>query len=99
MIELMKVSGNSLTPEYQDGDFVLMLKIPILFKPLVPGDILVFLHPSYDRMIKKVDHVDEESGKIFVVGTNDFSIDSRDFGMINESDVIGKVIWHIKRSR
>ena len=32
-----------------------------------------------------------------VLGTHPESVDSRRFGAVSPADVVGKVIWHIKR--
>lgn len=99
MIKVLKITGDSLSPEYQEGDFVLMLKVPFPFKPLKQGDVVVFENPEHGTMIKKIRDIDRQSGQIFVVGTHDFSVDSRQFGPIDQHDLQGVVIWHIKRPR
>jgi nickel-type superoxide dismutase maturation protease len=96
-LQLMKVSGNSLWPLYQDGDYVLAAH-PALAGNIKPGDIIVFRHPGYNTMIKQVERVLADSGEIFVIGTHDRSVDSRQFGAISRRSVLGKVIWHIKRT-
>ena len=96
MLRLLRVQGNSLQPTYQEGDFVLVAKIPFLMGKLRRGDVVVFDHPVYGTMIKQVDHIPPEKDEIFVIGTHEFSVDSRDFGPINTNAVIGKVIWHIR---
>lgn len=98
MLKLLKVSGDSLLPMYRDGDFVLASKIPYLFGTIMPGDVVVFRHKAYGTMIKKVQSVVPDKGEIYVVGTHENSVDSRQFGTINKRDVVGKVIGHIKRS-
>jgi signal peptidase I len=97
MLKLLKVSGDSLLPMYRDGDFVLASKIPYLFGTIMPGDVVVFRHKVYGTMIKKVQSVVPDKGEIYVVGTHENSVDSRQFGAINKRDVVGKVIGHIKR--
>ncbi len=96
MCKLLKVSGHSLWPLYEDGDYVLVAP-PILAGSIKPGDVLVFRNPAYGTMIKQVDSVAPGDGSIYVVGTHERSVDSRQFGAISRASVIGKVIWHIKR--
>ena len=98
MPRLLKVSGSSLTPDYRDGDFVLVSKIPYLFDEIKPGDIIAFRHKEYGTMIKKVQDIAPNLGEIHVIGTHESSVDSRRFGPITGEDVLGKVIWHIKKS-
>ena len=61
------------------------------------GDIVVFRHPEYGIMIKKVEHFTPDGESLFVVGTHPDSVDSRRFGAISRRDLIGKVIWHVRK--
>ena len=97
MLRLLRVSGSSLSPIYQEGDFVLVAKIPSLFEAINRGDVFVFRHVTYGTMIKEVDHVSPNGDEIYVAGTHEYSVDSKRFGPIRKGDLIGKVIWHIKK--
>lgn len=99
MLQFIKVSGNSLLPEYREGDFVLVAKIPFFLRYIRQGDIIVFDHPVYGLMIKRVDHLVPDKDEIYVIGTHEFSVDSREFGPISWKILIGKVIWHIHQPR
>lgn len=95
MFKLLKVSGQSLWPLYQDGDYVLVAPL-FLSGGVRRGDVVVFRHPVYDIMIKQVERI-LPGNQLFVVGIHDKSVDSREFGPIERKAVIGKVIWRIKR--
>jgi len=97
MFRVLKVAGNSLLPAYQDGDFVLVSKIPFLFGKIRPGDVIAFRHKAYGTMIKEVQRVARNKDEIYVLGTHEGSVDSRHFGPIARQDVLGKVLWHIKK--
>ena len=97
MLKLLKVTGNSLMPFYQEGDFVVVLKIPSFLNWPKEGDIVVFRHPVYGTMIKEVVNLSADHKEIFVLGTHPDSTDSRHFGPVHRSDLAGKVIWHIKQ--
>ncbi|MCJ7662017.1 MAG: S26 family signal peptidase [Anaerolineales bacterium] len=97
MLRLLKVSGESLSPVYQDGDFVLIAKIPLLFKEIHRGDVIAFHHEIYGTMIKQVDDISIDGERFIVTGTHENSVDSTQFGAISRDVIIGKVIWHIKR--
>ncbi len=99
MLYLLKVEGDSLEPAFVEGDFVLVSKIPFFFRPLRPGDVIVFNHLLYQTMIKYVERFEPAAGEVFVVGTNPASIDSHTFGPIRLGAVLGKVIWHIHKKR
>jgi len=94
MCRVIKVTGDSLSPIIEEGDFVLVLKIPFFF--LHRGDIIVFRHNTYGLMIKMVEAVSRDEGTVFVIGTHPFSTDSRSFGPVPKRNIIGKVILRIR---
>ena len=97
MLRIIKVAGSSLIPRIKPGDFVLVLKVPWFFRLIQKGDMVVFNHGTYGRMIKIVDSVDMKNGKLIVSGTNPESMASRAIGTVDNKDLLGKVIWHIPR--
>jgi phage repressor protein C with HTH and peptisase S24 domain len=97
MPKFLKITGNSLSPEYQEGDFVLVSKIPFWLVPPSQGNIIAFRQPGYGLLIKRVQQVFPD-GSVEVIGTQPESIDSRVFGPVRRIDILGKVIWHIQRS-
>ena len=99
MLRLLKVSGESLSPVVQDGDFVLIAKIPFLFKSLHRGDVIAFHHKIYGTMIKQVDDISIDGERFIVTGNHENSVDSNQFGAISRDVIIGKVVWHIKRKK
>ena len=96
MFRLLKITGDSLTPEFQEGDFVFISRIPFWFRSPSAGDTIAFRHPGYGLLIKRIQHTTPEAG-LYVICSHPASIDSRIFGPINHKDVIGKVIWHIRK--
>ena len=97
MPRLLKVTGLSLTPTFQPGDFVIVSKIPFFFIPPRPGDVVAFRQPGYGTLIKQVAQVDPASGALTVTGTQPESVDSRIFGPVSPRSLLGKVIWHVKK--
>ena len=97
MIRIVKVAGESLSPLFHEGDYVLITTIPFVVNKIKAGDMIVFQHPSYGTLIKQVEWANREDGTLSVTGINPKSVDSRRFGPIRSQDVIGKVIWHIPR--
>ena len=98
MLQVLRVTGDSLSPEYKEGDFVLVVKIPFFFRTIRPGDIIVFRQMAYGELIKCVERIDFTYGLIYVRGSHPESTDSRKFGPVPINDVIGKVIWHIRNN-
>lgn len=76
---------------------MLVSKIPILFRGIQPGDIVLFQHPTHGKLIKRVERLEVGGTAVYVLGTNSDSIDSRDFGAVPRSLVLGKVILHIPK--
>ncbi|RME86999.1 MAG: hypothetical protein D6770_10530 [Anaerolineae bacterium] len=98
VFRLLRVAGDSLSPEYRDGDFVLLVTLPFFLRRLQEGDVIVFRHAGYGTLIKRVLRVDPEQG-IYVTGSGPGSLDSRRLGPIRRRAVVGKVIVHIPASR
>lgn len=98
MCRLLKVTGQSLEPFFRDGDFVLISKIPILFGKIQRGDQIVFRHAIYGTLIKIIEALSAGGDSVSVVGVHSNSVDSHRFGPIYKGDIIGKVIWHLKKS-
>jgi nickel-type superoxide dismutase maturation protease len=96
MLRLFKVTGKSLQPNYYEGDFVLVSKIPFWVRRPRPGDIVVFRHPRFGMMIKRVERVTPKQD-LFVSGTHATSNDSDNFGVIPFTSVIGKVVAGFKK--
>ncbi len=99
MIRFLKVTGDSLAPEYLAGDFVIVVKVPCIFFTIHEGDIVIFEHPLHGTLIKRVQSINNAAGTAILLGTDENSIDSRNFGAVRLSSINGKVIHHFLRSR
>ena len=99
MLRIIKVKGDSLSPEYKEGAYVVITTIPFFFDSLNSGDTIVFHHPVYGTMVKQTQSIDPQSGELLVVGTHPQSTDSRHFGPIPKDWLTGKVLWHIPKPR
>lgn len=93
-LRIYKVRGNSLSPAYQDGDFVLCGR---LHHPAV-GQVIVFDLPGYGRLIKRIESI-EVDGSLVVRGDDIDSVDSRTFGPIDPAMVRDRVVWHIAKGK
>ena len=84
------VSGTSMSPTLQEGKTVLVNRIVYLFKKPNVGDI-VAASISNKVFIKRITSINDD--RYFLLGDNTAdSFDSRKFGMIKRSQIIGKVI-------
>ncbi|MDO8619580.1 MAG: S26 family signal peptidase [Candidatus Daviesbacteria bacterium] len=84
------IYGNSMLPVLKPGQDILILCWFLSFKK---GDLVVFKKGNIE-MVKRVRQISSDRG-IFVLGDNEKeSTDSRKFGWIKKSEIIGKVIWY-----
>lgn len=97
MFRFIKVTGNSLSPSYQEGDYVLIGTCSFFFGINV-GSNIVFTHPDYGLLIKRVTRIHPSGDYYEVRGTHPQSVDSRIFGLIPKKYLVGKVLWHISQS-
>lgn len=97
MLRLFKVRGNSLSPDFYEGDYVLTLSTPFPAGKIKEGDVITFKQPGYGLLIKRVRSILDDGHRFDVRGSLIDSTDSRDFGPILPEQVTGKVIWHIKK--
>ena len=90
------VDGDSMSPGLASGNKVLVDPRAAI----AVGDIVLARHPykQTTRLIKRVTEI-SESGDYFLAGDNpDESTDSRTFGKITTTDIIGKVVAKLDRS-
>ena len=83
-----------MLPAYRDGDTALVDTGACVDLLPQPGDVVLAAHPfqSGVRMVKRVDHITQD-GRVFVVGDNPSeSTDSRTFGALPPSKILGKLI-------
>ena len=90
-IQRYTVCGNSMLPTLKSGQEILCFNWAYLFYKPQKGDIVAFKFNGRE-MIKRIQKYDDRH--IFVTGDNKReSTDSRKFGMIDRSAIIGKVIF------
>ena len=92
IFSLSRVKGKSMSPKFNEGDFILSIKKP--FFKIKKGDSVIFYKEPYGKMLKDVKEVYKNS--LFVLGTHPHSSDSRVFGKISKKDVEAKVLFKIK---
>lgn len=90
MLQLFKISGDSLYPFYKNGERVVCRKV-FRSTDINIDDTVVFEKENYGMMIKKVTSIDKNA--YFVEGTNPYSIDSRNFGTLEKEAIKYKVLF------
>ena len=90
MLQIFKISGDSLYPFYKNGQRVLCRKI-FGHTAVKVNDTVVFKKEKYGLIIKKVTSIQNDG--YFVEGTDPLSIDSRLFGTITHQEILYKVLF------
>jgi len=97
------VSGNSMSPTYNDGDWLLLKTIVRVDAQRALGfigKVVVIERESYPGilLIKRVRRVD--ANQVWVEGDNsDASTDSREWGAITPEEIVGRVVARYKRAK
>lgn len=92
ILGLRRVQGPSMLPTYREGAVVVVSN---LMRPRVGSVVVANL--ASEEVIKRVRSV-TEAGKFYLVGDNHAqSIDSREYGPVKRSDIIGVVLRLRKR--
>ncbi len=95
VVKPYRIHGPSMLPEFKSGSLVLVEKLSYRFRNPARGEVVVFNSPlggqQVDRVIKEV-----ETQMYWVEGDNaEESTDSRQFGPVAKSDIMGRVIWRV----
>ena len=98
MLRIHKVTGDSMSPDFQEGDFVVLTTLPFILKRIKIGDIIIFEHKLYGTLIKRIASFDLETAEAYVEGTQSDSLDSRRLGTIRRENIRGKVIAHFPKT-
>jgi nickel-type superoxide dismutase maturation protease len=91
-----RISGDSMSPALKNSAIVLVNKLAYLFYPPKSGDIIACHDPRDGKvLIKRIAKI--EHGRYFVLGDNlEHSTDSRIFGMIDRSGIVGKIVFSLQ---
>ena len=97
------VSGSSMSPTYNDGDWLLFVALPpvVMGKPLrLVGKVVVIERENYPGIyfIKRVIRADKTG--LWVEGDNtEASTDSRQWGSIGPTEIVGRILLRYKRRK
>ncbi|MEJ2056477.1 MAG: S24/S26 family peptidase [Desulfofustis sp.] len=99
MIRILKVTGNSLSPSFLSGDYVLIRAFRNNHSGYSEGEIVVAHHPALGLIIKRVRQDHPDTKKLELEGIHPDSISSEKIGLVPYRNVVGKLLFHIKRPR
>ena len=92
--EAFRVEGNSMMPTLDEDDVVLVKHS----RRVKIGDVVLAQHPYKQsvKVLKRIAEVDDQ-GRYILTGDNpEESTDSRTFGSIGATDILGKVIGRLR---
>lgn len=90
------VSGDSMLPTFRSGDWLLVA----WGGGFALGDVIVVEREERPGvfLIKRLERI--EGGKFWVEGDNkSISTDSREWGLISKTEVVGRVVSRLRKSR
>ena len=96
MIKLHKITGHSMAPAFNDGDFVVTARRWL--SQYQQQDVVVVNHETYGVIIKRIQSVLTD-GRVRLQGDNRQSTSTSQLGNIERKQIIGRVCWHIKARR
>lgn len=99
MIKITRVAGDSLSPFFLSGDYVVITTQKKARSALMQGDVVIFDHPDYGTLIKFIKENNIQEKTVSVLGSNSDSISSHKLGPIPYSAIRGKVLFSIKQKR
>ena len=95
MVKIFRITGLSMSPELNDGDYVLLTQ---LIKKPKTGDIVVVDHPLYGHLIKRVVAVNQQ-GDLLLQGNQPSSLSSTQMGWITQKQYLGKCVIKFRRNK
>lgn len=93
LLKIYRVQGDSMSPRYSDGDYVLLMRP--LFGRLREGDDVIALHPSLGTIFKRISGFDGDGVRL--QGLNPESTPAAVMGSLPPSQIRGRVILHFPK--
>ncbi len=84
-----------MSPLLSGGDFLIASR---LYRKLATGDLIVFQHFTYGRLIKRIVAINA-AGECRVTGENNHSLSSKQIGWIAPSSIEAKVLIKIRNKK
>lgn len=90
-----QIKGNSMVPIFRNNDIILINRLAYVFKKPKENDVIVLRDPRNGReILKRIVKVNDSA--YFVEGDNKKeSTDSRKFGPVKKSAIIGQLVMRL----
>ncbi|MEH6443852.1 MAG: S24/S26 family peptidase [Oceanospirillaceae bacterium] len=92
MLYIRKVSGNSMLPTLQHGDYIIATKN--IFKHYKVNDIVIVQHAKFSEIIKRIISIDSNED-FWLAGDGADTLSSEKMGAIKQGQILAKLCWHI----
>jgi len=89
---LVRVSGHSMSPVLEDGDYVVLKRVRRQ-SALKPGEIVLIRHAEFGDILKRIRRLGPNG--IEAEGISDASVSSEKIGRVAFEHVLGRLIWRI----
>lgn len=84
-----------MSPNFMPGDYV--ISFAWHGTRYQKGDVVVVKHPHYQTLIKRIAEINQILGKVLLSGDNPASASSESLGWLQQTRLVGKVIFQITR--
>lgn len=88
-MKLVKIIGDSMSPELNDGDYIMTIKP----RSVRPGFVYVVNHSDLGRIVKRLERV--ENDRYFFEGDNPKSTPGAVIGPVTRKRIIGRMVFKI----
>ncbi|MDJ0779328.1 MAG: S24/S26 family peptidase [Gammaproteobacteria bacterium] len=92
MLKLIRIQGDSMRPEYRCDDYVVIARP--LWRRIRAGDDVVVRHPVLGTIFKRIESL--AGDRLRLTGLDSRSTPSDEIGSVARTDVLGRVILHIR---
>lgn len=99
ILKLVKVKGDSMSPLFLHGDYLLLTDFPTPTFWIRKGKFIVFHSEQYGLLVKRIAKIDKHKKVFWAEGMNPYSITTEQMGENDFSSVEGRVLWCFQQKK